>query len=83
MLNAVDSALHGVGGVNEVMNAAQLLVAGTTVWSGASYLYTRNAVEILTEGKTAQEKMRILSRGRLLLGASFATCLGVALYLES
>jgi len=83
MLNAVDSALNGLGGVNGAMSAAQLVVAGTTVWSGASYLYTKNAVEILTEGKTAEEKLRILSRGRLLLGASFATCLGVALYLES
>lgn len=83
LLNGLDAALGGVGGVSGFMNGAQLLVAGTTVWSGASYLYTKNAVEILTEGKTAEEKRRILVRGKRVLGASFAACLGVALYLES
>lgn len=82
-MDAVDAALGGLGGVGGVMQGAQLLVAGTTVWSGASYLFTKNAVEILTEGKSAEEKRRILSRGRVVLGASFASCLAVALYLES
>ncbi len=69
-------------GVNELMGAAQYLVAGTTVWSGASYLYTRNAVKILGAGLSDHEKRKILSRGRGVLAASFACFLGVAVSLE-
>lgn len=82
-LSAIDTAFGSVGGADGLMTAAQYLVAGTTVWSGASYLWTKDAVEILTRSKTPEEKRKILTRGRAVLGASFATCLGVALYLES
>ncbi|KAB8416404.1 hypothetical protein FH972_024923 [Carpinus fangiana] len=68
--------------IDDALTAAQWIVAGTTVWSGASYLYTRNAVKILGE-KTEGEKKAILKRGRRVIAASFASCLGLALYLES
>lgn len=68
--------------LDDALTAAQWLVAGTTVWSGASYLYTRHAVKILGE-KSEGEKKQILRRGRRVIAASFAASLGLALYLES
>ena len=64
-----------------LMTAAQYIVAGTTVWSGASYLYTRDAVRILGNG-TEQQKKAILIKGRVILGASFLACFATALGLE-
>lgn len=82
---AVDAWLVGVSdggvGIAGAMGVAQAVVAATTVWSGASYLWTRDAVKILGEG-TEERKRRILMRGRLVLGVSFLTCGGVALALE-
>lgn len=72
--------VDAVGGVHGLMTVAQYLVAGTTVWSGASYLYTRNAVTILNGDPDVRR--RILTRGRTILGASFASCLALALALE-
>lgn len=82
---AVDAFLANVTsgslGINGAMTAAQYIVATTTVWSGASYLYTKNAVKIL--GATSHEdKMRILTRGRLIIAASFLGCAGLATALE-
>lgn len=77
----LSSMTSGGVGINGVMTAAQYIVATTTVWSGASYLYTKNAVKIL--GATSHdEKMRILTRGRLIIAASFLGCFGLAMGLE-
>ncbi|KAH7393193.1 phosphatidyl synthase [Cadophora sp. MPI-SDFR-AT-0126] len=40
--------------VSAAMTAMQYLVATTTVWSGASYIYTKDAVKILTQEKGAK-----------------------------
>ncbi|KAI9810979.1 MAG: hypothetical protein M1827_005710 [Pycnora praestabilis] len=43
------------------MTAMQYLVATTTIWSGASYIYTKDAVKILSQkerGEKAEEKDR-------------------------
>lgn len=71
-------SLHMAG----AMTAAQILVAGTTVWSGASYLWTKNAVKILGPDSEERKKL-ILVNGRLIIGASFASVGGLALWLES
>ena len=42
---AVIAAWH----LNQGFEMFQYLVAGTTVWSGASYLYSKDAVKILTQ----------------------------------
>jgi cardiolipin synthase len=63
------------------MTAFQYLVAATTVWSGASYLWTKDAVKILGTRSHA-EKMQILTRGRMIIGISFLACGGIALALE-
>jgi len=75
------SASNGSVGLGGVMTTAQYIVAATTVWSGASYLYTKNAVKILGE-KTPKEKMRILTNGRGIIAVCFMACFGVAMALE-
>ncbi|KAF4629393.1 hypothetical protein G7Y89_g8753 [Cudoniella acicularis] len=45
--------------VGAAMTAMQYLVATTTIWSGASYVYTKDAVKILTqESKTNDESLK-------------------------
>lgn len=79
------SALSGLLGdvnVQQVVQGMQWLVAGTTIWSGASYLYTRDAVRILGEGMDQREKRTVLTKGRVVIGSCFAVCGGVAWALE-
>lgn len=61
---------------------AQCTVATTTVWSGLSYLYTRDAVKILGEQMDAAKKRGIVRRGRGIIGVCFLVCAGVAVGLE-
>jgi len=46
--------------LSEVMTGMQYLVATTTIWSGASYIYTKDAVKILSQdvkrGESPREK---------------------------
>ncbi|KAJ8613067.1 hypothetical protein MRB53_037119 [Persea americana] len=87
---AVDSLLAhsatmqdlGFESAQTLMMGAQWLVAGTTAWSGVSYLYTKDAVRILTPGASDAEKKRVVHKGRAILGASFVACLALALGLE-
>ena len=68
--------------VHSAMHAFQLLVAGTTAWSGASYLYTKDAVKILGDGMSEKDKKRILVKGRTLIGVCFLIGAGLAGVLE-
>jgi len=43
--------------VSAAMTAMQYLVATTTIWSGASYIYTKDAVKILSKEPKKKEKM--------------------------
>jgi cardiolipin synthase len=42
--------------VGTAMTAFQYLVATTTVWSGASYVYSKDAVKILYQKKEEEKK---------------------------
>ena len=43
-----------------VMMGFQALVAATTIWSGASYIYTKDAVKILyKDGKKVREDKKV------------------------
>jgi cardiolipin synthase (CMP-forming) len=64
-----------------VVTAAQLLVAGTTAWSGASYVWDKKAVTIL--GGTDEEKRRKGRKGRLIIGSSFAAVCAAAAWLAA
>jgi cardiolipin synthase len=58
----------------------QYVVAGTTLWSGASYLWTKDAVRILGTNEELIRKQGF--RGRMVLGVSFAAFLAVAVELR-
>jgi cardiolipin synthase len=57
----------------------QFVVAGTTLWSGASYLWTKDAVRILGTNEELKRKQGF--RGRMVLGVSFAAFLALAVEL--
>ncbi|OAT12371.1 CDP-diacylglycerol-glycerol-3-phosphate 3-phosphatidyltransferase, variant [Blastomyces gilchristii SLH14081] len=44
----VPEAISSAWSLHEGMTGLQYIVAGTTVWSGASYIYSKDAVKILT-----------------------------------
>lgn len=66
----LDQFIVGMASLQDCMQAMQYLVAVTTVWSGASYVWIRNAVRIL--GSDEALKKRQGRRGRALIGLSFA-----------
>jgi len=75
------SMTGGSIGMGGVMTTAQYIVAATTVWSGASYLWTKDAVKILGT-KSHEEKMRILTKGRTIIAVCFGACGVIAMILE-
>jgi cardiolipin synthase len=60
------------------LQGLQYLVAGTTLWSGASYLWTRDAVVILGDDEVLKKKQGF--RGRATIGISFAAFVALAVY---
>ncbi|KAK3048192.1 hypothetical protein LTS18_012992, partial [Coniosporium uncinatum] len=66
----------GVVGVEEAVKGLQYVVAVTTLWSGASYVFLKDAVKIL--GEDEELKRRQGFRGRAVIGWSFAGVVGLA-----
>ena len=64
--------------VQTYLQGLQYLVAGTTLWSGASYLWTRNAVVIWGEDEALKKKQGF--RGRATIGVSFAAFVALAVH---
>ncbi|KAF2205853.1 hypothetical protein GQ43DRAFT_436724 [Delitschia confertaspora ATCC 74209] len=72
MVGLVDSAREALGGTESVqmgMKYFQGLVAATTVYSGLSYVWTRDAVKILGPDEALKKKQGF--RGRMIVGGSF------------
>jgi cardiolipin synthase len=68
-----DAALH------QIMRYYQWLVVGTTVWSGLSYAYLKNAVTILGSNEALKAKQG--ARGRAVIGVTFGSVVAAAVYL--
>jgi cardiolipin synthase len=68
-----DAALY------QIMRYYQWLVAGTTVWSGLSYAYLKNAVTILGSNEALKAKQG--ARGRAIIGVTFGSVVAAAVYL--
>jgi cardiolipin synthase len=70
----------GFGGdlVSVGMTSLQLVVLGTTVWSGGSYVWRKDVVKILGTDEELKRKQGF--RGRMILGSSFALFLALAAY---
>lgn len=62
--------------LGRVMTYFQWLVAGTTVWSGLSYSYLKDAVKILGDDEKLKAKQG--SRGRAIIGVTFGSVVAVA-----
>jgi cardiolipin synthase (CMP-forming) len=60
------------------MLAFQTLVAGTTLWSGASYAWRKDVVKILGKDETLKKKQGV--RGRMIIGVSYAVFVAMAAY---
>jgi cardiolipin synthase len=75
--------LHDMGlqhaHLQQFMTAFQVLVAGTTAWSGLSYAFLRNAVVILGDNEALKRKQG--SRGRAIIGVTFGGVVLGAAYL--
>jgi cardiolipin synthase len=73
----------GLGNTNFDIHATkryfEYIVAATTVWSGLSYAFLKNAVTIL--GDDAALKAKQGARGRAIIGVTFGSVLLVAAYL--
>ena len=73
-------ASHVGGSVEGCVQALQYCVAATTLWSGASYVWVRDAVRIL--GSDEALKRRQGRRGRALIGVSFAAFVAFSVWLD-
>ncbi len=78
-LEAVNQIINSVGGAEGAVRTLQYTVATTTLWSGASYVWNKNAVRIL--GEDEDLKRRQGRRGRAVVGISFAVFVGLAAWL--
>jgi len=67
-----DEAHHAVRGL-------QYIVAGTTLWSGASYVWRKDVVRILGTDDALKKKQGY--RGRIIIGLSYAAFFALALEL--
>lgn len=65
--------------MESIVHGFQYVVAGTTLWSGASYLWKKDAVRILGTNEELKQKQGL--RGRVVLGVSFAAFLALAIEL--
>lgn len=77
------SIMHDIGveklDLAQFMTYFQILVAGTTAWSGLSYAFLKDAVKIL--GKDEQLKLKQGRRGRAIIGVTFGSVVVAAAYL--
>lgn len=67
------------GQLHAAMTYFQYVVAATTVWSGLSYAYLKNAVTIL--GSNEEVKAKQGARGRAIIGLTFGSCVLAATWL--
>lgn len=67
--------------VNSAVTTMQYVVAATTLWSGASYTWLKDAVVILGEDEELKKKQGF--RGRMIIAASFGSFVGLAALLGS
>lgn len=65
--------------VAQAVTSFQYIVAGTTLWSGASYVWKKDVVRILGKDEALKKKQGF--RGRMIIGLSFTTFIALALEL--
>ncbi|KAF2115023.1 CDP-alcohol phosphatidyltransferase-domain-containing protein [Lophiotrema nucula] len=76
-LNDVREYLGGEDGVKSMVQGLQVVVAGTTIWSGLSYAWLKSAVKILGEDEVLKRKQGF--RGRMIVGGCFGSVVLLAI----
>jgi cardiolipin synthase len=79
LLMKAQDVLGGPEGVEKMVRTMQVVVASTTVYSGLSYCWTKDAVKILGENEALKKKQGF--RGRAVVGGSFGLVIVVAAWL--
>lgn len=64
-----------------MIQGVSAVVAGTTIWSGLSYAWMKDAVKILGEDEELKRKQGRM--GRMIVGGCFGICIGLAGYLAA
>jgi cardiolipin synthase len=75
----VREGLGGSEGVQTAVRGLQGVVATTTVWSGLSYVWTKDAVRILGTDEALKRKQGY--RGRMVVAGSFGVVLAITVWL--
>ncbi|KAF2738516.1 hypothetical protein EJ04DRAFT_549748 [Polyplosphaeria fusca] len=75
-LRGLQEGMGGEDGVRSVATGMQVVVAGTTVWSGLSYAWLKSAVKILGEDEVLKRKQGF--RGRMIVGGCFGSVILLA-----
>lgn len=76
LLLSAQTALGGPEGVDRLVNGMSAVVAGTTIYSGLSYVWTKSAVKILGQDEDLKRKQGL--RGRMIIAASFGSVIALA-----
>lgn len=79
LTEVVREGLGGPVGVQTAVRGLQGVVAATTVWSGLSYVWTKNAVRILGTDEALKRKQGY--RGRMVVAGSFGIVLAITAWL--
>ncbi|KAF2747734.1 hypothetical protein M011DRAFT_486148 [Sporormia fimetaria CBS 119925] len=78
-LQSVQQKLGGEEGVRKMMQGMSAVVASTTVWSGLSYAWMKDAVKIMGDDEALKRKQG--ARGRMIVGGGFGAFIAVAAWL--
>ncbi|KAF2181751.1 hypothetical protein K469DRAFT_256604 [Zopfia rhizophila CBS 207.26] len=79
LLDSIKDSLGGQEGVRSVIMQLQAAVASTTIWSGLSYTWTKDAVKILGPDEALKRKQGFL--GRMIVAGSFGAVLVLTAWL--
>ncbi|KAF2651373.1 hypothetical protein K491DRAFT_696498 [Lophiostoma macrostomum CBS 122681] len=79
LLQSVRESLGGEEGVRSMVQWMSAVVASTTMYSGLSYVWTKDAVTILGDNEALKRKQGF--RGRMIIGSSYGVFIVVAAWL--
>lgn len=76
LLLGIQESLGGPEGVDALVKGMSGIVAGTTIYSGLSYVWTKSAVKILGDDEVLKRKQGF--RGRMIIAGSFGSVIALA-----
>ncbi len=76
LLLSLQDTLGGQEGLNMLVKGMSTVVAGTTIYSGLSYVWTKSAVKILGDDEALKKKQGF--RGRMIIAGTFGSVIALA-----